>query len=148
MKRRRGPVQRRRCRGDRGSSLAAALALLFAFTSVGVILLARDYDERIATRSVAQSIAFQAARAGAQQVAVGSLRGGELVLDVDAAEEQAVSTARSLLASHGERGDVEVYVVGDRVTVVVEIVDVVDGGFAELREATITAEGSAQAVSG
>lgn len=135
----------RRLRGDRGSALAVSLVLIFAFTSVGVILLAREYDERITTRAVAQSIAFQAARSGAQQVAVGSLRGGDVELDVAAAQREARSTARDLLADHGERGTVEVTVVGDRVTVVVEITDVIEGGFSESRERTVVAEGSARA---
>jgi hypothetical protein len=136
-------------RGERGTALVTATILLFAFTATGVILLARDYDERIATRSVAQAVAFQAARIGAQQVDVDSLRGdGTVVLDPQAATERARAAAHQLLADHGESGDVAVAVDGDRVTVIVEIVDVVDGGFASSRRAVVRAEGSARAVSG
>lgn len=139
----------RRLRGERGTALVTAMVLLFTFTAAGVIVLARDYDDRIATRSVAQAIAFQAARVGAQQVAVGSLRGdGEVVLDARAATEQATLAARDLLSDHGETGDVEVIVHGDRVTVVVEIVDVIEGGFEGSRRAVVRAEGSARAVTG
>lgn len=125
------------------------MVLLFAFTASAVILLARDYDDRIATRSLAQSIAFQSARVGAQQVDVGSLRGdGTLRLDEDVARERAAAAADRLLAEHGEAGTVRVAVDGDRVTVVVEIVDAIDGGFDGSRQATVRAEGSARAVSG
>lgn len=140
---------RRRLSGERGTALVTAMVLLFTFTAAGVILLARDYDDRIATRSVAQAIAFQAARVGAQQVAVGSLRGdGEVVLDARAAAEQATLAARDLLSDYGEEGEVAVIVEGDRVTVMVEIVDVIDGGFEASRRAVVRAEGSARAVTG
>ncbi|MFP5487865.1 MAG: hypothetical protein ACLGHQ_06120, partial [Acidimicrobiia bacterium] len=119
------------------------------FTAAGVVVLARDYDDRIATRSTAQAIAFQAARVGAQQVAVGSLRdGGAVTVDEAAAVEQATRAAMDLLAAYGETGDVSVSVAGDRVTVVVEIADVIDGGFDGSRQAVVRAEGSARAVSG
>lgn len=139
----------RRCRGDRGTALVTAMVLLFSFTAAGVVLLARDYDDRIATRSTAQAIAFQAARVGAQQVAVGSLRDvGTITVDEDAAVEQATRAARELLAAYGETGEVMVTVTGDRVTVVVAIDDVIEGGFDGSRRAVVRAEGSARAVSG
>lgn len=125
------------------------MVLLFSFTAAGVVLLARDYDDRIATRSTAQAIAFQAARVGAQQVAVGSLRDvGTVAVDEDAAVEQATRAARELLAAYGETGEVMVTVTGDRVTVVVAIDDVIEGGFDGSRRAVVRAEGSARAVSG
>lgn len=139
----------RRLRGDRGTALVTAMVLLFSFTAGAVILLARDYDDRIATRSVAQAIAFQSARAGAQQVDVGSLRGGALLsLDEAAAVDQASQVARRLMADAGEVGEVTVVVDGDRVTVVVELVDRIEGGFAGSERAIVRAEGSARAVSG
>lgn len=139
----------RRFRGDRGTALVTATVLLFAFTSAGVILLARDYDSRVATRSVAQAIAFQAARIGAQQVDVAVMRrDGLVVLDRPEAVEQAGLAGRRLLTEYGETGTVAVTVVGDEVTVVVEIVDVIDGGFDGSRRAVVRAEGSARPVSG
>lgn len=141
--------EQRRGRGDRGTALVTAMVLLFSFTAAGVIVLARDYDERLATRSTAQAIAFQAARVGAQQVAVESLRGdGAVTVDAGAAVEQATRAAQELLAAAGESGGVVVAVDGDRVTVVVEIVDVIEGGFDGSQRATVRAEGSARAVSG
>ena len=138
-----------RWRGERGTALVTAMVLLFSFTAGAVILLARDYDERLATRSVAQAVAFQAARVGAQQLAVGSLRGeGAVTLDDAAVVEQATRAAHDLLAEAGEVGDVTVAIDGDRVTVVVAIVDVIDDGFEGSRRAEVRAEGSARAVSG
>jgi hypothetical protein len=139
----------RRARGERGTALVTATVLMFAFTAGAVILLARDYDDRIATRSTAQAIAFQAARVGAQQVAVETLRGdGAVVIDEQRAVEQATRVAAELLADYGEVGDVTVTVDGDRVTVVVGVVDVIEGGFDGSRRAIVQAEGSARAVSG
>lgn len=139
----------RRLRGDRGTALVTAMILLFSFTAGSVILLARDYDDRIATRSLAQAVAFQAARVGAQQVAVDTLRGdGVVALDAPAATELATRTAHELLADAGEVGHVAVTVEGDRVTVVVGIVDEIEGGFDGSRRAVVRAEGSARAVSG
>ena len=138
-----------RWRGDRGTALVTAMVLLFSFTAGAVILLARDYDDRLATRSAVQAIAFQAARAGAQQVAVETLRGdGRVLLDEAAAVEQATRVAQELLSDYGEVGDVGVTVEGDRVTVVVTVEDVIEDGFAGSRRATVRAEGSARAISG
>ena len=139
----------RRFRGDRGTALVTAVVLLFAFTAAGVIVLARDYDERITTRATAQAIAFQAARVGAQQVAVASLRdAGQVRLDRDAAVQRADAAARDLLAEHGVTGDVEVSVAGDRVTVVVALADVLVGGVVGRGRTVVRAEGSARPVSG
>jgi hypothetical protein len=123
--------------------------LMFSFTAGAVILLARDYDDRLATRSVAQAIAFQAARVGAQQLAIEALRDdGAVLLDEADAVEQATRAAHELLADAGEAGVVSVAVEADRVTVVVEILDVIDGGFDGSERAIVRAEGSARAVSG
>lgn len=139
----------RRCRGDRGVGMVTALVLLFSFTSVGVILLARDYDDRLATRSSAQAIAFQAAREGAQMVDLEQVRtGGVVVLDVPLAREAAEAAGRRLLAEYGETGTVTVTVEPDRVVVVVEIVDTIAGGFSDSREGIVRAEGAAGPESG
>ena len=53
-------------RSDGILAVRAALVFLFAFTSVGLVWLSRDVNRVVANRSAAQSIAFQAARAGAQ----------------------------------------------------------------------------------
>ncbi|MGA1439434.1 MAG: hypothetical protein ACO4CU_06375 [Ilumatobacteraceae bacterium] len=140
---------RRAVLDERGTALVAATILLFSFTAAAMILLARDYDQRIATRSVAQAVAFQAARAGAQQIDVEVVRrDGLVVLDREAAEEQARLTAQRLLIDQGETGTVIVSIEADRVLVVVEIVDVIEGGVEGSRTAVVRAEGAARAISG
>ncbi len=104
---------------DRGSATVTALVLVFAFTAGAVIWLASDVNSRVADRSAAQSVAFQAARAGAQQVIVADLRlGGELVVDPLEADREARRAARRLLDSYELDGDAAgVHVAGATVTV-------------------------------
>ncbi|HEY5662670.1 MAG TPA: hypothetical protein VIS05_01405 [Ilumatobacter sp.] len=104
-----------------------ALVLLFAFTAGGVIWLSRDVNRRVANRSAAQAIAFQAARSGAQQVEVAALRtrgtaGDEPLVSIDAprARAQAHRVAERLFTEFDVVGSV-VTVVVDRSTVTVEI---------------------------
>ncbi len=73
--------------GDRGSGFVAGIALIFAFTFLGLVWLARDVDRSVSNRSTAQSIAFQAARSGAQAAFVPELRTGDAVA-VDASAAQ------------------------------------------------------------
>ena len=116
-----------RARGERGTALVTALVLLFAFTAAGVIWLGRDVNRRVTNHTAAQSIAFQAARAGAQQVAVASLRDGgssSVVLDDARAREQAHRAAGELFDSYSVDGRVvAVDVTVDEITVIVEIAD-------------------------
>ena len=65
----------RRLRGDRGQAFVVALVVLFTFTGAAAIWLARDVNQRVSDRSALQSVAFQAARSGAQQIDLGGLRG-------------------------------------------------------------------------
>lgn len=119
------PTAQQRCRGERGTAMVAALVLLFAFTAGGVIWLSRDVNQRVSNRSAAQSIAFQAARSGAQQVEVAALRGGgseSVVIDVPAAEVQARRIANRLFTEYDVDGTVQaVSVSGVTVTVTVKI---------------------------
>ncbi|MGI9646141.1 MAG: hypothetical protein ACR2O6_12620 [Ilumatobacteraceae bacterium] len=114
-----------RARDDRGAGTVAAIALIFAFTFLGLVWLARDVDRSISNRSAAQSIAFQAARSGAQSADVAGLREGESApIDPGAARVAAEQTARTLFASYGVAGSItEINVDGDRVTVSVTITD-------------------------
>jgi Tfp pilus assembly protein PilX len=94
----------RRCRGDRGTAFVAALVIMFTVTGVAAIWLARDVNQRVSDRSALQSVAFQAARAGAQQLEVADLRGGgsgALVIDESAARTAARSVAQRLANSYG-----------------------------------------------
>ena len=136
------PERARRGRGERGSAVVTSLVLLFAFTAGGVVWLSRDVNRVVANRSVAQSIAFQSARAGAQQVEVGSLRGGsssEVVIDPERAREAARLIADELFGNYGVRGSSSIQIRGDVVTVTVTIEDPVGEQ---------TAAGSVQAQSG
>lgn len=89
--------------------MVAALVLLFAFTAGGVIWLARDVDRAVSNRSAAQSIAFQAARSGAQQVVVTGLRDGDLgviTIDLERANIEARRTAQRLFDQYRLDGSV------------------------------------------
>ena len=114
------------CRGDRGSGLVAGITLVFAFTFLGIVWLARDVDRGVSNRSAAQSIAFQAARSGAQATSIGDLRSsdGTPVIDEGAARIAAERTAAALFASYGLTGTVEaIAVTADRVAVTVTVSD-------------------------
>lgn len=103
--------------------MAAFLVLLFSFTAGGLIWLTRDVNERVALRSTAQSIAFQSARAGAQQVSVSSLRSSgaeEVSLDVELVMSAAASTAQRLIAAYEVRGSAAPATI-DRSTVTVTV---------------------------
>ena len=105
--------------------MATGLVLLFAFTAGGVIWLAGDVDRSISNRGAAQSIAFQAARSGAQQIDLVRLRtNGAVALDDAPARAAAADTATRLLAAYGLSGVVaRMEVEGDRITVVLEVTD-------------------------
>jgi uncharacterized membrane protein len=97
----------RRCRGDRGMATVTGLVLLFAFTAGGVVWLARDANRAVSNRTAAQSIAFQAARSGAEQIRVAPLReGAEVQVDADAARRAAESTAADLFVGYEVDGSV------------------------------------------
>ncbi len=114
-----------RGRGDRGSSMVTGVVLLFAFTAGAIIWLARDVDRAVSDRASAQSIAFQAARSGAQQVDIESLRrlpSGPIAIDPALAQPAVEITAARLLAAYGLDGTITaIDVAGDRVTVSLEI---------------------------
>lgn len=105
----------RRGRGERGTALVTALVLLFALTSGAVVWLSRDVNRRVTNRSAAQSIAFQAARAGAQRVEVGGLRAGgpgEVRIDEAAARAAAIDVAGELFDAFDVDGAVTGAAVG------------------------------------
>ncbi len=114
-----------RGRGDDGSGLVAGIAILFGLTFLGLVWLARDVDRAVSNRTAAQSIAFQAARSGAQQAAPDDLRaGGSGRVDPTAARVAATRTARDLFAGYDVDGTVRrITVAADSVTVVVAITD-------------------------
>jgi hypothetical protein len=102
----------------------AGIALIFAFTFLGLVWLARDVDRGVSNRSAAQSIAFQAARSGAQAAAITDLRSGATLVDPAGAGRAATSTANALFTSYGVDGAVtSIEVVADSVSVSVTITD-------------------------
>jgi Tfp pilus assembly protein PilX len=127
----------RRLDGQRGAGLVAGIALIFAFTFLGLVWLARDVDRGVSNRSAAQSIAFQAARSGAQAAEIADLRTGSAVIDPAAARRAVMSTADSLFRSYRLDGRVtSVQVDAERVSVTVTVTD--DGR-------TVTGAGSVRA---
>jgi len=110
---------------DSGTGVVAALTLMFVFTAGALIWLSRDVDRADQARSDANSIAFQAARAGAQQVQGNRLFDNSTpVIDPDLARAAVSQTTSNLLAKFGESGSVAAVIIeGDRVTVTV-VVDV------------------------
>lgn len=117
-------VRRHRFRSEHGSGLVVGIVLIFAFTFLGLVWLARDVDRSVSNRSAAQSIAFQAARSGAQATAIRDLRSGVAVVDAAAASRAATSTAAALFSSYRVEGEVtSIEVVADSVSVSVRITD-------------------------
>jgi Tfp pilus assembly protein PilX len=113
-----------RLAGERGSGLVAGLTLMFAFTFLGIVWLARDVDRSVSNRSTASSIAFQSARSGAQAAFAPGLREGlEPVIDVAAAHTAAITTANRLFSSYGVVGTVSVVVEIDQVRTEVTVTD-------------------------
>jgi len=114
----------RRCRDEHGSGLVVGIVLIFAFTFLGLVWLARDVDRGVSNRSAAQSIAFQSARSGAQATSISDLRSGVDMVDAAAASQAATQTAGALFSSYGVEGTVtSIEVVGDSVSVSVAITD-------------------------
>jgi hypothetical protein len=89
--------------------IVTGLVLMFSFTFSGLVWLVRDVDRGISMRAPAQAIAFQAARAGAQQIDTQSLRTGTsntLTVDPVAAEYAVRRAVESSLRSEGLSNDI------------------------------------------
>jgi hypothetical protein len=134
--------QRRiRATDDRGSGMVAGIAFMFAFTFLALVWLARDVDRGISNQSAATSIAFQAARSGAQAALVEEVRGGDVVaLDAVGARSAASDTATQLFTSYRVRGTVTAIDVDLATSKVVVTVSIVDGS------TTVIGVGAAEAV--
>jgi hypothetical protein len=105
--------------------MVTGVVLMFAFTAGAIIWLARDVDRAVSDRASAHSIAFQAARSGAQQVDLSALRrpgDGSIAIDPDLARPAAEAAAERLFDAYDLDGRVtSIDVVGDRVTVALEV---------------------------
>ena len=111
---------------ERGSSVLVALLLMMTLTGGAILWLTRDVDRAVGAAAEADSVAFQAARAAAQQIDPASLRTSTPRIDPAAARQRAHTAAAQLLTANGTTGAVtavEVSGDGDRVTVIVEIVE-------------------------
>jgi hypothetical protein len=120
--------------------MVTGVVLMFAFTAGAIIWLARDVDRAVSDRASAQSVAFQAARSGAQQVDIEALRrhpSAPIAIDAALARPAVEGTAARLLDAYGLVGTVTaIDVAGDRVTVSLEV---------ETAGRTVTGTGSARA---
>ena len=126
---------------DRGSGLVAGIAFMFAFTFLGLVWVARDVDRGISNQSAATSIAFQAARSGAQAARIDDVRGGDFEgLDPVQARAAAGSTASQLFTSYGVDGSVTSIEVDLAASKVIVTVTITDGS------KTVTGVGAAEAV--
>lgn len=131
----------RRGHGDHGSGLVAGIVFIFAFTFLGLVWLARDVDRGVSNQSAATSIAFQAARAGAQAARIDDLREGNVEsIDESAARVAAHSIAGQLFDSYGVVGSVTSFEVRGAEQTVIVTVSISDGPI------TVVGRGAAEAV--
>ena len=107
---------------DAGSATVLMITLCFVFLAGSLVWLSRTVDQSLHDRTNAAAIAFQAARAGAQQIDPTSARTGVALVDSLAARSAVASTAARLLSVNGDTGSVSaVSIEGNRVTVSVTI---------------------------
>ncbi len=133
-----------RLRDDRGSGLVLGIVIMFATTFLGLVWLAGTVDRGVSNQSAATSIAFQAARSGAQAALPDEIRGGQVTsLDEGEARAAASATVGRLLASYGLSGAGSITgfeIAGTTVIVEITITDgpktVVGRGAAEAVEVT------------
>lgn len=136
-----GSAPSRRLAGDGGSGLVAGIAFIFAFTFLGLVWMAGTVDRGISNQSAATSIAFQAARSGAQAASIDEIRGGDAErLDADAAAAAARSTATTLLAEYGVSGSVQSIQVDTTSSTVTVAISITDGS------TTVIGRGAARAI--
>ena len=107
---------------DAGSATVLMITLCFVFLAGSLVWLSRTVDQSLHDRTNAAAVAFQAARAGAQQIDPTSARTGVALVDSLAARSAVASTAARLLSVNGDTGSVSaVSIEGNRVTVSVTI---------------------------
>ena len=107
---------------DGGSATVLMITLSFVFLAGSLVWLSRTVDQSLDDRSNAAAIAFQAARAGAQEIDPTSARTGVVTVDPIAARSVVASTTARLLAVNGDTGSVSaVSIERNRVTVSVTI---------------------------
>lgn len=114
----------RRGHGEHGSGLVAGIVILFSMTFLGLVWLARDVDRGISNRSIANSVAFQAARSGAQVAFATPLRQGvEPTINAAGAIAAGTDTAARLLERYDVSGTTQISVDVATVTAIIVITD-------------------------
>jgi lipoprotein-anchoring transpeptidase ErfK/SrfK len=107
---------------DSGSATVLMITLCFTFLAGSLVWLSRTVDQSLDDRTNAAAIAFQAARAGAQEIDPVSARSGASIVDPIAARTAVASTTARLLAANGDSGTLTALSIeGNRVTVSVTI---------------------------
>jgi hypothetical protein len=107
---------------DRGSATVAAITLCTVMLTGALLWQSTVVDRSLHDRADASAFAFQAARAGAQEIDEAAARRGVITLDASRARSTAVASAQRLLSANGDTGTVTaIQVVDRRVTVSVTI---------------------------
>jgi hypothetical protein len=107
---------------DAGAATVLMITLCFTFLAGSLVWLSRTVDQSLDDRTNAVSIAFQAARAGAQALDPVSARAGEAIVDPVAARLAVATTTQRLLAANGDTGSLSALSIDrNRVTVSVTI---------------------------
>ncbi len=107
---------------DAGSATVLMITLCFVLLSGSLVWLSRTVDQSLDDRTNASAIAFQAARAGAQEIDPTSARIGVAMVDSIAARSAVATTTARLLAVNGDTGSVSALSIeSNRVTVSVTI---------------------------
>lgn len=130
---------------DRGSGYVAAFIVLFgtlALAGVGILV---DTARIVSAHRQCDSIALEAARAGANAIDVDAVRDGVVVLDGPAAQSAAGAAAAAFVSSTGAQL-VAVAVDGTRVSV--RVAATVDPWFPVMATRTVAATASATATVG
>lgn len=130
----------RRCSGERGAGLVAGITLMFSFTFLGLVWLARDVDRSVSNESAAQSIAFQAARSAAQSTTVSGLRAGTVEIDAGRACRAAESVAGRLFDSYAVTGAVVRCDIDSSAAKATIEVSIIDGGLTVRGIGVVSAE--------
>jgi len=127
---------------ERGAGYLAAFIVLFSVLVVAGVGILVDSARIFAADRQCTSIAFEAARAGANALSAEAIRDGSIVVDPAAANAAASAAAASFVTTAGATLQ-SVSVDGDRVTVVVSAN--VDSWFPLISDRTVTERATARA---
>lgn len=130
---------------ENGSGFIGAFVVLFAVLTLGGVGVLVDSARIVSAERQASAAAFEAARSGAQAIAVPARRDGTVSLDADSARTAALDAADRLIAGTGATVS-SVTVTGDEI--VVTITRRVDPWFPLISGKTITVTGRARVLAG